>query len=48
MNTVNLTDAKMHLSELVAKAASAETVYITRHGKSVARLSAVLKTYVNV
>jgi hypothetical protein len=25
MNTVNPTDAKMHLSELVAKAASAET-----------------------
>jgi prevent-host-death family protein len=44
MNTVNLTGAKLHLSELVAKAASGETFCITRHGKSVARLSAVLKT----
>ena len=40
MNSVNLADAKAHLSELVAQAESGETVCITRHGKPVARLSA--------
>jgi prevent-host-death family protein len=41
MNTVNLADAKAHLSELVAQAASGEAVCITRHGKPVARLIGV-------
>jgi prevent-host-death family protein len=41
MNTVNLADAKAHLSELIAQAASGEAVCITRHGKPVARLTAV-------
>jgi prevent-host-death family protein len=41
MNTVNLADAKTHLSELVAQAASGEAVCITRRGKLVARLTAV-------
>ena len=41
MNTVNLADAKAHLSELVAQAASGEAVCITRRGKLVARLTAV-------
>jgi len=41
MNTVNLADAKAHLSELVAQAASGEAVCITRRGKPVARLTAV-------
>ena len=41
MNTVNLADAKAHLSELVTQAASGETVCITRRGKPVARLTAV-------
>ncbi|MBF0392720.1 MAG: type II toxin-antitoxin system prevent-host-death family antitoxin [Alphaproteobacteria bacterium] len=41
MNTVNLADAKAHLSELVARAASGEPVCITRRGKPVAMLTAV-------
>lgn len=41
MNTVNLADAKAHLSELVAQAESGEPVCITRRGKPVARLSSV-------
>ena len=41
MNTVNLADAKAHLSELVAQAEAGEPVCITRRGKPVARLSAV-------
>lgn len=41
MNTVNLADAKAHLSELVAQAESGQPVCITRHGKPVARLTAV-------
>ena len=41
MNTVNLADAKAHLSELVAQAASGEAVCITRRGKPVARLTGV-------
>jgi prevent-host-death family protein len=36
MGNVNLADAKAHLSELVARAASGETVCITRRGKPVA------------
>lgn len=41
MNRVNLADAKARLSELVAQAASGETVCITRRGKPVARLTAM-------
>lgn len=41
MNRVNLADAKAHLSELVAQAASGEAVCITRRGKPVAQLTAV-------
>lgn len=40
MNSVNLADAKAHLSELVAQAEAGESVCITRRGKPVARLSA--------
>ena len=40
MNTVNLAEAKAHLSELVAQAESGEPVCITRRGKPVAQLSA--------
>jgi antitoxin (DNA-binding transcriptional repressor) of toxin-antitoxin stability system len=36
MNPVNLADTEAHLSELVAQAASGETVCITRRGKPVA------------
>jgi len=41
MNTVNLADAKAHLSELVAQAEAGEPVRITRRGKPVAQLTAV-------
>jgi prevent-host-death family protein len=41
METVNLADAKARLSELVERAASGETVRITRRGKPVAQITAV-------
>jgi prevent-host-death family protein len=43
MNTVDLADAKAHLSELVARAEAGEEICITRHGKPVARLIAAAK-----
>jgi len=36
---VNLTDAKAHLSELVARVAAGETICITRRRKPVAKLT---------
>jgi len=41
MSTVSVAEAKARLSELLDKAASGEEVVITRHGKPVAKLSAV-------
>lgn len=41
MRSVSLADAKAGLSDLVSRVAAGETVTITRHGKPVARLSAV-------
>jgi prevent-host-death family protein len=41
MGTVNLADAKAHLSELVERAASGDPVCITRRGKPVAQITAV-------
>ncbi|MDW5314622.1 type II toxin-antitoxin system prevent-host-death family antitoxin [Rhizobium sp. PL01] len=41
MNTVNLADAKTHLSELVSQAEAGETVQILRRGKPVAQLTAI-------
>jgi prevent-host-death family protein len=41
MNTVNLAEAKAHLSELLEQAASGETVCITCRGKPIAWLTAV-------
>jgi len=41
MKSVNVADAKAHLSELIETAASGDTVYITRRGKPMARLTAV-------
>jgi prevent-host-death family protein len=41
MKTVNLADARAHLSELIKRAASGDPVYITRRGKPVARIMAV-------
>lgn len=38
MNSVNLADAKAHLSELVERAAAGEAVRITRRGKAVAQI----------
>lgn len=37
--TVNIAEAKAHLSELVEQAAAGETVLLTRRGKPVARMS---------
>ena len=39
MVEVNLSDAKAHLSELINQVAAGETVYITKRGKPVAKLS---------
>lgn len=39
--TVNLAQAKANLSELINKVESGEGVIITRHGKPVARISAI-------
>jgi len=41
MKTVNLADAKAHLSELVERASAGETVRITRRGKPVAQITSV-------
>ena len=41
VHTVNLADAKAHLSELVVQAELGVDVCITRRGKPVARLAAV-------
>ncbi len=38
MNTVNIRDARQHLSELVSAAEHGEGVTITRNGKEVAQL----------
>ena len=40
MRTVNLVEAKAHLSELVAAASGGSPVAITRRGKLVARITA--------
>ena len=41
MPTVNLADAKAHLSKLVDRAAAGDTVRITRRGRPVAQITAV-------
>jgi prevent-host-death family protein len=41
MSTVNLADAKAHLSKLVDRAAAGDTVRIMRRGKPVAQITAV-------
>jgi prevent-host-death family protein len=48
MVTVTLAQAKAHLSELIDKVEGGEVVVITRHGKPVARLSAIARTKVQV
>lgn len=42
MTNINLAEAKAHFSELIAQAEGGESVCITRRGKPVARLSAVV------
>jgi prevent-host-death family protein len=41
METVNLTDARIRLSELVEHAATGDTICIVRRGKPVAQLTAI-------
>lgn len=43
MDTINLADAKTHLSELVDRVEAGDSIDITRRGKPVARLTAVAK-----
>ncbi|MCA8931367.1 MAG: type II toxin-antitoxin system prevent-host-death family antitoxin [Rhodospirillaceae bacterium] len=43
MDKVNLADAKAHLSALVDRVESGETIDITRRGKPVARLTSVAR-----
>ena len=43
MDTVNLAEAKAHLSALVDRVEAGESIDITRRGKPVARLTAVAK-----
>jgi prevent-host-death family protein len=43
MDTINLADAKAHLSELVDRVEAGDSIDITRRGKSVARLTAVAR-----
>jgi antitoxin (DNA-binding transcriptional repressor) of toxin-antitoxin stability system len=43
MLTVNLVQAKTHLSELLDKVEAGEEVIITRHGRAVAHLHAVVR-----
>ena len=41
MSTINLADAKAHLSELVDRVEAGDSIEITRRGKPVARLTTV-------
>lgn len=43
MDTINLADAKAHLSELVDRVEAGDAIDITRRGKPVARLTAVAR-----
>lgn len=43
MDTINLADAKAHLSELIDRVEAGATIDITRRGKPVARLTAVAR-----
>ena len=43
MDSINLADAKAHLSELVDRAEAGGSIEITRRGKPVARLSTVAR-----
>ncbi len=43
MVTVNLAQAKAHLSELLDKVEAGEEVVVTRHGRAVARILAAVR-----
>ena len=43
MSTINLADAKAHLSELVDRVKAGDLIDITRRGKPVARLTTVAR-----
>lgn len=43
MDQINLADAKAHLSELVDRVEAGDSIDITRRGKPVARLTAVVR-----
>lgn len=43
MNVINLADAKARLSELVDRVEAGDSIDITRRGKPVARLTAVMR-----
>ncbi|TXL70521.1 type II toxin-antitoxin system Phd/YefM family antitoxin [Vineibacter terrae] len=43
MDTINLADAKAHLSELIDRVQAGDSIDITRRGRPVARLTAVAK-----
>ena len=45
MNTINLAEAKAHLSELVALVEMGEQICITRRGKPVAQLTSVVSKH---
>jgi prevent-host-death family protein len=45
MLTVNLSEAKARLGELLDKVAAGEEVVITRHGRPAARISAVKQPF---
>lgn len=40
MKTINVQDAKTHLSRLLEEAASGETIILGKHGKPMAKLTA--------
>jgi prevent-host-death family protein len=41
MDSINLADAKAHLSDLVERAAAGEPVRITRRGRPIAQITAI-------
>ena len=43
MDAINLADAKAHLSELIDRVEAGDSINITRRGKPVARLIAVVR-----
>ncbi len=44
MDAINLADAKAHLSKLIDRVEAGDSIDITRRGKPVARLTAVIRS----